>query len=80
MPDRFSRRRELKRLATQRGAVQPRWSRAGTMTTGRESASATLLGNSRVLLAGGGNPSALIPDRDHGVSAGRFQHQRHRLR
>jgi hypothetical protein len=28
------------------------------MTTGREAATATLLGNGRVLLAGGGNPSA----------------------
>ena len=37
-----------------------RWRRAGTMTTGRERATATLLGNGRVLLAGGANPSGLL--------------------
>jgi hypothetical protein len=36
-----------------------RWSRTGSMTTAREHASATLLGTGGVLVAGGGNPSAL---------------------
>ena len=36
-----------------------RWTSTGSMTTAREHASATLLGTGRVLVAGGGNPSAL---------------------
>jgi hypothetical protein len=36
-----------------------RWKRAGTTTSSREHATAALLGEGRVLLAGGGNPSAL---------------------
>ena len=42
------------------------------MTTGREHATATLLGNGRVLLAGGGNPSALASAELYNPTSGRW--------
>jgi len=42
------------------------------MTTGREGATATLLGNGRVLVAGGGNPSALRSAELYEPSSGRW--------
>ncbi|HEY3071867.1 MAG TPA: hypothetical protein VGJ46_03545 [Candidatus Limnocylindrales bacterium] len=42
------------------------------MTTAREHASATLLGNGRVLVAGGGNPSALLSAELYDPAAGRW--------
>jgi Kelch motif len=49
-----------------------RWKRVAPMTTAREHASATLLGDGRVLVAGGGNPSATLSAELYDPASGKW--------
>jgi hypothetical protein len=53
-------------------SARGRWTRVAPMTTAREGATATLLGDGRVLVAGGGNPSATTSAELYDPASGRW--------